>query len=169
MKNFLRLGLCILAVGIFACQKNTISQEETVRLLIQIFYTEQQINREISLSAVADTSRIYEAILQKEGYTQAQFQQALQEHLKQPDAFRKALEEGQKQVRGIKGQLQAQLRSNRDTDTAFLKRFLLFHHLGDSLPQWNFRLSDSLVCPASLPNYFSIQDASLTPYAVVLR
>ena len=163
MKILRYLLFSILTASALACHKTPISQEETVRLIIQILYTEQQINREISLSALADTCLIYEAILQKKGYTQAQFQQALRQHLRKPEQFRKALDEGKKQVRSIKSQLQAQLRPKQGIDTALLKRFPLFRYLGDSLPQWSFRLPDSLVCPASLPNYFPFPDTLLTP------
>ena len=144
MKIFCRLGLCVLTVGLFACHKKAISQEETVRLIIQILYTEQQINHEISLSALADTCLIYEAILQKEGYTQAQFQQALQRHIRKPEEFKKALEEGRTRIRNIKSQLQAQLRPKRGIDTALLRTLYVFRHYGDSLPPQKSIMDDSL-------------------------
>ena len=145
MKFFRYLLFSMLTASAFACHKAPISQEETVRLIVQILYTEQQINREISLSALADTCLIYEAILQKEGYTQAQFQQAIKQHIKQPDQFRKALEQGKRQVQSTKASLQAQIQKLRKSvDSSAHIRPFVFGWPVDSIPFWVLQTPDSL-------------------------
>lgn len=94
---------CLLTIS--SCS-TPISREQMVEVMIEMYMFDLKMNDFHDLTLLSDTTLVYEAILQKRGYSQKDFNRSLVHHLKSPEKLKKRLLFHRDQMMNTKNALQ---------------------------------------------------------------
>ena len=163
MKRFLSYGLALLAVAVLlavSCNGDkvrVIPRSKLARIYAEMFVTDQWIQSTPNIRTIADTSLVYEPILQKYGFTSEDYQLSVEHYMDDPERFSRILRTTSdildKRIRELRKQaaLQAEAREkSKRFDYGIDRSKLLFSVLPDAESKnWSDTLVfewDSLDC-----------------------
>lgn len=93
-KHFVILLLLAAIVLVPSCRRNgprVIPRGKLAKIYAEMFVTDQWIQNTPKLRSIADTSLVYEPILEKYGYTSEDYQHSVQHYMDDPERFSRIL------------------------------------------------------------------------------
>ncbi|MCL1974028.1 MAG: DUF4296 domain-containing protein [Bacteroidetes bacterium] len=76
-----------------SCNKVPIPLEPLAEIMAEMFVIDQRIQDEPNLSSIADTADVYAAVLKNHRYTPEDFLRSVRYHARNPEKFKKALQQ----------------------------------------------------------------------------
>ncbi len=78
------MALIIMLLSLSSCSRGLISQKELPEIIAELYKADRYINNDPMLILMSDTTRIYEAVFNKYGYTTDNFVKTLEHYLSRP-------------------------------------------------------------------------------------
>lgn len=162
MKRFKYL-YCVWIIVLLSCSRNVISEHDMVVIIAELHKADRYVNVNYQLLRKADTTRVYEAVLNKYDYSTDDFVKSLDYYLERPGKLKSIYLRAKAQI-DKEDELVEKLIEQKRREDVFLKplkeilgkRDMIIDYdsrkrawrwlvLPDSLPVWNVTMSDSLV------------------------
>jgi len=128
--TILVLTACLAVAG--SCQRVIIPKEQFAAIMVEMFLVDQQIQNEYSLTQMADTTLLYAAVLHQYGYTMDDFLRSLNRHIRNPEKFKKVLQQQRTLLLAQKTVLQHSTEGTTKLDSIWISSSLLLRLWPDS-------------------------------------
>jgi len=90
MRPFFFFGLFCCLLLVCSC-KAPITRDQIVEIMVEMYLFEQTMSDHPQFNPIADTTLVYDAILQKHGYSVKDYHRSLTYHLQKPDKLKKVI------------------------------------------------------------------------------
>lgn len=99
MRRFVYIVLlfCVLSI-VSSCHRSVIPRERMMQVIKEMMITDVRIQSVDSLSRLADSTAVYEAVLHSMGYSVPEFEKTINYYINRPDRFRSLVKKLQEEV-----------------------------------------------------------------------
>ena len=106
MKPNMFITLFCCALLLISCKNVPVSRDRLAQIIVEMSLVDQMVQDQPMLRFASDTALVYEAIFQKYGYSEKEFQRSLTHHLQKPAKLSKKLTSYRDQMLSKKNALQ---------------------------------------------------------------